>query len=207
MICNVFCIGLKFVWILICRRFPRPGAPLPFFPLLSERRSNSIKLPQWVQTVVAHALWFFTFSTRICNRRHFPFLPSLIVKLVPNCEFIFTFEYFSNIQIQVSYPLFAYITRYTPKHFPIFVIVHVVEQQDNWNLSYHLNCPNSLYKLSTNLFYVGIFTLLQKLQIHQTNWKGCKTKATNIFRKRPESRLKMSFQPVPRTPPLPMPYS
>lgn len=30
MICNVFCIGLKFVWILICRRFPRPGAPLPF---------------------------------------------------------------------------------------------------------------------------------------------------------------------------------
>ena len=111
-------------------------------------------------------LRFPTFSTRICNCR--PLL-SLIVKLVPNCEFIFTFEYFSNIQIQVSYPLFAYITRYTPKHFPIFVIVHVVEQQDNWNLSYHLNCPNSLYELSTNLFYVGIFRLLQKLQIHQTN--------------------------------------
>ena len=53
---------------------------------------------------------FLTFSTQICNCR--PLL-SLIVKLLPNCEFIFTFEYFSNIQIQVSYPFYLHTSQDT----------------------------------------------------------------------------------------------
>ena len=55
-------------------------------------------------------LGFLTFSTQICNCR--PLL-SLIVKLLPNCEFIFTFEYFSNIQIQVSYPFYLHTSQDT----------------------------------------------------------------------------------------------